>query len=322
MFNRLLFPEDHASHELQYLSSLVSPSEAAQISERLPRCAADIEKLDLPLDDLRRQVRTPLRPFWIARSLGLYPPSLEERQQWEDQCKPLYLCMASLHHEAGDVEEGYCQGAGDDVENWGKGLTPEIFWRHKKAFLEAREDELRELIEDLVGEERQNKASGEQAETCKKIDRAPWLEIGSLEAADSTDASGLTICLGVNLEGADTKERSQRVRKFDCREGKLGSKDLRKLLPNILCAVENHTSGCRQLRVCCPCGKDLAVGVALAILCRRSDNDGHFIEQSLIHVDKVMIRKNLSWITTSMPNANPSRATLNAVNEFLMGSKP
>jgi tRNA A64-2'-O-ribosylphosphate transferase len=35
-------------------------------------------------------------------------------------------------------------------------------------------------------------------------------------------------------------------------------------------------------------------------------------------IDKKFIRRRLGWISTSLPNANPSRATLQSVNSFLM----
>jgi len=68
-------------------------------------------------------------------------------------------------------------------------------------------------------------------------------------------------------------------------------------------------------------GKDIAIGVALAILSLYSDDDGCIewgTRTSNTKLDKSVIRKRLSRITAAMPAAKPSRATLNAVNEFLM----
>lgn len=36
------------------------------------------------------------------------------------------------------------------------------------------------------------------------------------------------------------------------------------------------------------------------------------------YIDKQFIKQRLAWITSSKPDANPSRATLQAVNSFLM----
>jgi len=35
-------------------------------------------------------------------------------------------------------------------------------------------------------------------------------------------------------------------------------------------------------------------------------------------IDKTMIKKRLAWISSSMPDVNPSRATLQSVNAFLI----
>jgi tRNA A64-2'-O-ribosylphosphate transferase len=141
----------------------------------------------------------------------------------------------------------------------------------------------------------------------------------------------------------------KRILHLKCGIGKLGSRDLRKELPKLMpfiasCltpsfdAEDNSTHngtpplGAPSSRVPPPRvtlkvhvadkidGKDIATGVALALLALYSDDDGQ-IDWSLPRrqgMDKTSIRKKLSWITTDMPAANPSRATMNAVNEFLM----
>ncbi len=35
-------------------------------------------------------------------------------------------------------------------------------------------------------------------------------------------------------------------------------------------------------------------------------------------VDKLLVKQRLAWISSAKPDANPSRATLQAVNSFLM----
>lgn len=39
-------------------------------------------------------------------------------------------------------------------------------------------------------------------------------------------------------------------------------------------------------------------------------------------IDKPLIRRRLAWITTTKPEANPSRSTLQAVNSFLIERPP
>ncbi|KAI7782050.1 hypothetical protein LA080_013858 [Diaporthe eres] len=76
-------------------------------------------------------------------------------------------------------------------------------------------------------------------------------------------------------------------------------------------------------------GRDLAAGVALALLCWcSSDDDGRHVrgaeESSRVErpvFTKDLVRARLGRIMTAMPDANPNRATLQSVNSFLMDWK-
>jgi tRNA A64-2'-O-ribosylphosphate transferase len=107
---------------------------------------------------------------------------------------------------------------------------------------------------------------------------------------------------------------------------KLGSRDLRTELPRLvpfLSSLPLFTYPPKIL-VCCPSGKDLSVGTALAILCLYSSDAGatYLFTNPKPHgeIDKNYIKHRLSWITTSNPALNPSRATLQSVNTVLLSS--
>jgi tRNA A64-2'-O-ribosylphosphate transferase len=107
--------------------------------------------------------------------------------------------------------------------------------------------------------------------------------------------------------------------------GKLGSRDLRSQLPRLLqffSAISPPRF--RKILVCCPTGKDVSVGTALAILCLYT-NDTGAIDTSKPRetkaVDKSFVKQRLSWITTSNPALNPSRATLQSVNAVVLESQ-
>lgn len=79
-------------------------------------------------------------------------------------------------------------------------------------------------------------------------------------------------------------------------------------------------------------GRDLAAGVALALLCWCfSDDDGRRVRGCVPDPDpeqlqppvftKDLVRARLGRIMTAMPEANPNRATLQSVNSFLMDWK-
>ncbi|KAI3478689.1 hypothetical protein L1887_59326 [Cichorium endivia] len=55
----------------------------------------------------------------------------------------------------------YVQGAGDDHENWARGLTPDLFWQHSDALLACEKDLLEEAVDNLV--KHHSTASGSRA---------------------------------------------------------------------------------------------------------------------------------------------------------------
>lgn len=70
-------------------------------------------------------------------------------------------------------------------------------------------------------------------------------------------------------------------------------------------------------------GKDLSIGVALALICCCfGDEEGHVLRgttgEAGVAFNKTMIKVRLGRIMTTMPDANPNRATLQSVNSFLM----
>jgi len=72
--------------------------------------------------------------------------------------------------------------------------------------------------------------------------------------------------------------------------------------------------------ILCETGKDLSVGVALALSCWCFDDAGNLRRggDGREGFTKTAIRVKLGHIMTVMPDANPSRATLQSVNSFLM----
>lgn len=300
---------------------MTSSSEAAQIEARLAACVESARSLDLDLGTLQKYLTKPIKVYWIARSLDLLPPDAEEQARRARQYTPLYLVMASEHHDhrAIDKDTAYVQGAGDDIENWSGGLTPSVFWAHQEKLLATGEDELLEIIAEEIANERNVTAAADWT----RIAQAPWLQIGTLRASqDHPRADVLTLCLFDGPEVEESGKRSSTLMNLHCRQGKSGSRDLRKLLPKIMNDLQASELATNGVRICCETSKDIAVGVALAILCRMTDQSGQAVVQNHKDhaLDKAVIKRKLSWIMTSIPSASPSRATLNAVNDFLMNS--
>ncbi|KAL7790932.1 tRNA A64-2'-O-ribosylphosphate transferase [Trichoderma ceciliae] len=74
-----------------------------------------------------------------------------------------------------------------------------------------------------------------------------------------------------------------------------------------------------QIVVACDSGRDLCVGVALALSCHLFDGQGNFrVPDDNVSFTKTLVKIRLGTVMTAYPEANPSRATLQSVNSFLM----
>jgi tRNA A64-2'-O-ribosylphosphate transferase len=217
-------------------------------------------------------------------------------------------------------EAGYIQGAGDDNEGWSQGLDPPIFWNNKEQLLSAAEQDLPDMIGQLL--RRYQHADKFLLPTV--IAPTDWLFIASSSALNENSMDHFThiILCEKALDRVINPERAANCLHLHCREGKLGSRDLRKELMKVTEFLASMVPSERVL-VSCHDGKDISVGVALAVLCQFADDNGKLLES--IHqsswMDKDFIRRRLSWIMTSLPSSKPLRTTLQSVNDFLLTTR-
>lgn len=267
VWNRVLFPEVPDAHTFHTPPQCVSPSEHAQIERRLDGFVCKIRELELDLTKLRKKINKPMRPMWTTRDSRL----LEERPNF-DGFHPVILCTASRRVHGTEVSEGgYIQGAGDDSEGWSHGLTANVFWKHKDTLLSTNEQDLPDTIAALIDAERTS-VSELQLIVIKPTD---WLFAGQIQA--------LKVSTLQKVEGLITCAQKSQVAQLpvvvgnhlhlECRERKLGSRDLRKELSKLVTFMAKLQSP-KRLLVCCPTGKDLSIGVILAILCLYTDEQG------------------------------------------------
>jgi tRNA A64-2'-O-ribosylphosphate transferase len=214
-------------------------------------------------------------------------------------------------------EGGYIQGAGDDAEGWSHGLTPTTFWKHKDQLFAAGEEDLPDMIASYV----RSSQNASRNSILFTIRNAPWLSIGSYDCLDTSthDKYSAIITIGQRAALPEVQPPLKKHLHLECRDRKLGSRDLRTQLPQLRPFIEGLQS-LERLLVCDFTGKDLAVGVTLALLCLNTSANGHFqssntLEQS---IDKDFIKQRLSWIMTSHPAMSPSRTTLQSINDYLL----
>ncbi|KAK5459442.1 tRNA A64-2'-O-ribosylphosphate transferase [Exophiala xenobiotica] len=322
VINRTLFPELSATHRLQAPPAPceLGRSEVSQIDARLEEFAQSFRGLGLDLPKLRDELKLPIGLSWVIN--GYFDAESQEQSSTESliapshMCRQLVLCSASHRvYGAEGSEAGYIQGAGDDSEAWSCGLTPELFWKHRDQLMTSPEDDLPEIIEELLNGEKGGRGTptqGTHIDATRNLHIAPE-PVHDLAAFD----------LVINCNGSSVAS-STKVTNLDCRSGKIGSKDLREKLPGVVPIVRRHLLKDRQsqILVTCATGTDLSVGVAVSLLCLFYQDNGQLKENLDIvdapQVDKLLVKQRLAWISSAKSNANPSRATLQAVNSFLM----
>jgi tRNA A64-2'-O-ribosylphosphate transferase len=324
--NRFLFPDQLQSHDLYTPPQVISQSEHAQITALLPTFVASLRALNMSADVFKTHISKPLRPIWITPESHLSPTDVV----FED-FHPIICCTVSRRVSGGEVSEGgYIQGAGDDTENWAHGLTPSIFWAHRESLLSTSENDLPDLIGTYVQASAETRTGSGDLMRCVKPTSCLFVtSISAIEAKDmGTDIYTITLLPKV------TEQSAWRISKTRLDVGlgphKLGSRNIRMALPTIVDFAgnlllsrsdsEKHSQKDKHIVIACESGKDLSIGVALALLCLFFDEQGVLRDErtNMAKIDKVFIRRRLGWISTSMPDANPSRATLQSVNSFLM----
>ena len=337
VINRVLFPERKDSHHLQCPATGVPSTEVVQIESRLADFVQAFQDLNLDIETLRKRLEKPIRLGWAAdHNIDLLPPlTTGPNEKTFSTFFNVILCSASRQVRGAEMSEGgYIQGAGDDSEHWSHGLTAQLFWQHKDILLGTTESELPELIEQLIlcSDGHGSRPSITMIGPTREVFIGTW----------SPDLKWPDFDLIIHCHGSDIGNATQNTKQIflQCSSGKSGGRKLRqkletvKLLARRCLMTERSTS----ILITCETGKDLCVGVALTLLCLFYPDTEHRLNGTRVggtsqaknpvphalgnlpaqKIDKPFIRQRLAWITSSKPDANPSRSTLQSVHAYLM----
>lgn len=173
-------------------------------------------------------------------------------------------------------ENGYIQGAGDDSEGWSHGLTPAVFWKQRKELVEASDEGLLDSIRHcMMLDQREAATEGAAARF-----GATNIYVGSLTSYGQRGSYDALIFCKADAKPVSSmgltppsRETPPRTLYLQCGEGKLGSRALRILLQRIIPFLSSLPTSSPRILCACPTGKDLAIGVALAVLCLFYDDD-------------------------------------------------
>ncbi|KAJ7032725.1 initiator tRNA phosphoribosyl transferase [Mycena alexandri] len=346
----LRFPENKEGWDTALYTppAAVSAQEHAQIAARIDVWAEALATSSYTLPNLPR----PLRPVWVTPASGTLPIP-------PPTCIPI-ICVSASQVADGTARRAggfaYIQGSGDDHELWGEGLTPELFWTHRTALLEAQRGELPALAERLVT----GSASVTTAAPATRVGPTPIarvngrLLIGALadvptdEAKLDADTAYILILPSTSASPSSTPSppslaAPSRILRLPSPTGKKSQLTLlQSIFPQSVSFARSHLHAVRRLCIACEDGADLSVGVALVLLgvflggdgallpsLNTSDSEAEGASGPVMTpsptagggITKETLRTRLEWIIASRPTANPSRATLKRVNEFLMSER-
>lgn len=215
----------------------------------------------------------PLRPFWVT------PETIDSELPSESsnlEFYPVVCCTASRRVTGIEgFDDNYIQGAGDDSESWSHGLTSAVFWKHKRQLLNASQNDIGGLIQELMLME---KKIDEDKKIYSILPPSERLYVARLVAATRLENyDGAVICDDKPEEGASQAERPkhENLLSLKCGPGKLGSRALRSELsrvPPFIMAITSRTPSPKIL-FSCATGTDLSIGVALVVLCLFFNDD-------------------------------------------------
>ncbi len=136
---------------------MIPPTEHDQIDARIDELVDALLDSDLVVPRLTK----PLRPVFITPQTNLDGVSIAS------EATSIVLVSASrfvsdsanlANNASADKNRPqdhfvYVQGAGDDHENWARGLTPDLFWKHQDTLLACDKENLEDLVDSIVKEE-------------------------------------------------------------------------------------------------------------------------------------------------------------------------
>ncbi|KAK5781914.1 tRNA A64-2'-O-ribosylphosphate transferase PWA37_000677 [Arxiozyma heterogenica] len=347
-YNNLLFTPNET----------VSLSERSSIIEKLPKLSEQLERLKIVdgktmYNDFKGKL---LRPIWIYPGSDILESSKDiftgEKiaSEWfisqDSNFIPIILCTVSFQAQDGvEKRDGftYHQGAGDDHELWSNGLEPDLFWAHIDQFKQFQDsnEEIERLVDELVLKDKMNRHLNRDFSTIAQS--VPNIEIITKEIQLGVVIDGLLITKQLTYNLIDkfsqviilsdtvtlqddqlTDAKSLKIYKL--RSGsKKSSKELRiKLIEidqSIKPLLEQGSNLIKPILICCNTGEDMSIGVILMLLSKYYTMDWQIApKDQTISISKSTIRQHLTQIISHLQgrNVNPSRATLNSVNSYLM----
>ncbi|CAG8457932.1 84_t:CDS:10 [Ambispora gerdemannii] len=328
--------------------STVSKSEHDQIASRIPEFVEKLLDPKLNVTKYLEKLSKPLRPLWITSDSNIFDSELLP----DYTSLPFYpvICLSASQMVTMGMESRqgyqYIQGAADDQETWSLGLTPSLFWKHRKEILDNSyldpircERKVREIVEYAKVESLKsplingdsfnflgntNIAIGNRKSGCPPLcwQYFDYIVNCTPHGYNTSSTNSSTITQSTDISSSDKANYIQ----LPIPEGKKGQHVLFEMIPKALDYLRIPLLEHRRILIHCEQGIDRSVGIALAILVNYFDDNEKCIEDGIDREDfkvvtKDLIQRRLFFIISYRNKANPSRATMKKVNAFFMNDK-
>lgn len=283
-------------------SSIVSPKEHSEILSLID------SRVDLLYTSkaivnpawLVQKLTKPLRPIWITEG-NVQRYTFSPTTTADDNKYFTIICCNPSHYSEGSSSTNhihwvnhsispdqstvagyyYTPGSADDDSEWGRGLTPELFWAHYKQIIEPNltDDGTDEVIDTIVRHNRHNHLSHgrDNSSSMKYTDKIGEMNlwIGSYEAGKPPDCwENFDAVLNVTESEYPEIEGSIKLRERECFYLQLpvaqGKRDInefeRRWMSLGLVFIIHHLQQKRRVLVYSTKGRDRAVAVVLALV--------------------------------------------------------
>lgn len=332
VLNYIMFEGEESDWDIQKDNWLRTPlemvleSEHSAMCEKIPQFAAEVKRLNLISKEQlveRLGGPKPLVPVWrrFGQKTVEVPRSLDYHT---------VVCLTALAVSMETTGFSYVQGAADDHELWatkdvcGGKLDAGVFWDVVREQGEMRiVDESNQIYDWLsdgeltrrVNSIYEGRANSSKVNLDVTVLGDTGVSVGVIHretAFEEVQAYDTVVVLHNKLRIQSPEKAKCRIMNYTVTPGKQGLKELRTLLPEIMA----NLAGFKNIAVFCDSGKDLSVGVALCILCKRYSTDWEPSENPVVNKD--VVKQHLGKIL-DLRKVNPSRNTLQSVNSYLMG---
>ncbi|KAG9008895.1 hypothetical protein FRB93_005945 [Tulasnella sp. JGI-2019a] len=291
-------------------TSAVSRSEHSQIEQRLEGWTSKLSDSTFEIPRLLK----PLRPIWISPATPALPQLKDDLDFYP------VICLSASEHVENGIERrngySYVQGSGDDHESWSQGLTPALFWQNKAAIRTTPPWMIESFVSNIVASLPQSTAVPSTLQSMDPIVKVHSLI--SLGNSMETDPSKATIFISPTND--TNSAASPQVLWLRIPSGKVGQLDLMKALTRAIAFARMHLDAGTPVDIAGDDVSDVCTGVAMAVLQALFRDDGDYLGQptSIEEISKQSIRKRLQWIQQSLQHVNPSKVTMNRVNEYFL----